>query len=93
MHTILVLAKNSKHFNSFCHEVIGRHGSPNIDVIYTLTNSDLRIENSRYLWISRPEYIRGFHGVDIEFLHDWFDGKTKEEIDEIKMLTSIARNP
>ena len=93
MRTVLVLAKNYKEFKHGVQEVIRRNGSPYVDVVFELSNSKAKIEHSTYFFISSPERMRGFHGVDVEFWGDWMANRTFEEIDEIKMLTSIARNP
>jgi len=78
MHTVLVFAKNHREFKNGVQEVIRR-------------NSKAKIEHSIYIFISSPDRMRGFHGVDVEFWGDWMANRTFEEIDEIKIQTSIAR--
>lgn len=61
---ILVIAKSVADFN---HELIRRGYILHPQAIYNMSQNRLTIGNKTWQYISEPNKLRGFHGVEVEF--------------------------
>lgn len=90
MKTVLVVAGNKNQFDCGIRDrVVNMYLTDVVKVNWTTTEA--LIGDTRYIYISRPEMMRGFRGVDVEFWGTWFT-RSKKELDEFEEFACFARS-
>lgn len=84
---ILVIAKSLSDFN---HELISRGYILHPQAVYNMSENRLTIGNKTWQYISEPNKLRGFHGVDVEFWGLAFTIEAKK-LKQFEELAQIAR--
>jgi hypothetical protein len=81
---ILVLAGNKKEFDNYGAE-LSRKVLPKL---FKLTTLGFKIDSKEYKYISFPNQMRGYHGVEVECIGTFFERK---DAGEFRDLIPMAR--
>lgn len=79
---VLVVAKNA---DSFLNYLKSMHPET---INYTKTEGT--VGEDRYIYMSNPTRMRGFHGVRVEF---WDESWARDDYEEFRRLAPIVRLP
>lgn len=77
MKTIAVIAGSLRQFESFCDDLRREYQN------CKLSNATLEVGDKRYMYISRPEQLRGLRNYEIERYGLWYERRDINEITDL----------
>lgn len=82
---ILVVAGNSGQFDYWIDQKLNELKKK--DSEWERRPGRVRLENTEYIYVSKPEQMRGYHGVKVEFWGTYYE---RDDIDQFKQYASLA---